>query len=124
MCAAQVPMSAVSRARQDRVRSSTHSGASSNTSSRRLSGGSDTARIIRYGLRHWDGLTRFLDDGRIELDTNIVERSMRPQALTRKKQSLLTNQSLFAADRWTPGGVRGGDQPPGVPSRGSSRHDE
>src|SRR5262249_17908078 len=50
----------------------------------RLSGGSDTARIIRYGLRHWDGLTRFLDDGRIELDTNIVERSMRPQALTRK----------------------------------------
>ena len=50
----------------------------------RLSGGSDTARIIRYGLRHWDGLARFLDDGRIELDTNIVERSMRPQALTRK----------------------------------------
>jgi hypothetical protein len=50
----------------------------------RLSGGSDTARIIRYGLRHWDGLTCFLNDGRIELDTNIVERSMRPQALTRK----------------------------------------
>jgi transposase len=50
----------------------------------RLAGGSDAARIIRYGLRHWDGLTRFLDDGRIELDTNIVERSMRPQALTRK----------------------------------------
>ena len=48
----------------------------------RLSGGSETAKIIRYGLRHWDGLTRFLDDGRIELDTNIVERSMRPQALT------------------------------------------
>lgn len=50
----------------------------------RLSSGSDTAKIIRYGLRHWDGLVRFLDDGRIELDTNIVERSMRPQALTRK----------------------------------------
>jgi hypothetical protein len=26
----------------------------------------------RYGLRHWDGLTRFLDDGWVELDTNIV----------------------------------------------------
>ena len=50
----------------------------------RLAGESDTARIIRYGLKHWDGLIRFLDDGRIELDTNIVERSMRPQALTRK----------------------------------------
>jgi len=47
----------------------------------RLAGGSDMARIIRYGLRHWDGLTRFLHDGRIELDTNIVERSMRPQAM-------------------------------------------
>ena len=50
----------------------------------RLSSGSETAGVIRYGLRHWGGLTRFLDDGRIELDTNIVERSMRPQALTRK----------------------------------------
>jgi hypothetical protein len=34
---------------------------------------------MRYGLRHWGGLTRFIDDGRIELDTNTVERSMRPQ---------------------------------------------
>jgi transposase len=42
------------------------------------------AEAIRYGLNHWNGLVRFLDDGRIELDTNIVERSMRPQALTRK----------------------------------------
>ena len=33
------------------------------------------AEVIRYGLNHWDGLVRFLDDGRIELDTNIVERS-------------------------------------------------
>jgi transposase len=42
------------------------------------------AQAIRYALRHWEGLTRFLDDGRIDLDSNIVERSMRPQALTRK----------------------------------------
>jgi transposase len=50
----------------------------------RLPGGSDTAKAMRYGLRRWSGLACFLDDGRIELDTNIVERSMRPQALTRK----------------------------------------
>lgn len=31
---------------------------------------------IRYGLSRWDGLTRFLDDGRIEMDTNSVERAM------------------------------------------------
>ena len=37
-----------------------------------------TAEAIRYALNHWDGLERFLDDGRIELDTNSVERAMRP----------------------------------------------
>ena len=31
------------------------------------------AEAIRYGLNHWDGLVRFLEDGRIELDTNIVK---------------------------------------------------
>ena len=50
----------------------------------RLPGQSDTAKIIRYAFHHWDGLIRFLDDGRIEMDTNIVERSMRPQSLTKK----------------------------------------
>ena len=50
----------------------------------RLSGKSLTAKAIRYALNHWDGLTRFLDDGRIELDTNIVERSIRPIVLNRK----------------------------------------
>ena len=48
-----------------------------------------TADAIRYALNHWDGLCRFLDDGRIELDNNSVERSMRPVALSRKN-------SLFA----------------------------
>jgi hypothetical protein len=37
-----------------------------------------TAEAIRYALNHWDGLARFVDDGRIELDTNSVERAMRP----------------------------------------------
>ena len=50
----------------------------------RVSGKSVIAEAIRYGLNHWDGLTRFLDDGRIELDTNVVERGMRPIVLNRK----------------------------------------
>jgi len=50
----------------------------------RVSSGAPVADAIRYGLNHWDGLTRFLDDGRIELDTNIVERSIRPLVLNRK----------------------------------------
>ncbi len=50
----------------------------------RLPGRSPTAEAIRYALNHWVGLERFLHDGRIELDSNSVERSMRPIALSRK----------------------------------------
>ena len=50
---------------------------------------SDTAKALRYALRHWDGLTLYLDDGRIEMDTNAVERAMRPIKLNAKN-------SLFA----------------------------
>jgi transposase len=39
---------------------------------------------IRYALSRWQGLTRFLDDGRIEIDSNVVERTIRPIALNRK----------------------------------------
>jgi transposase len=42
------------------------------------------AEAIRYALSRWDGLARFLDDGRIEIDSNVVERSIRPIALNRK----------------------------------------
>ena len=45
---------------------------------------STIAKDIRYGITHWDGLSRYLDDGRIEMDTNTVERSIRPIALNRK----------------------------------------
>jgi transposase len=50
----------------------------------RVSAKATIADEIRYGLNHWDGLTRFLNDGRIELDTNIVERGIRPIVLNRK----------------------------------------
>src|SRR6516165_5076501 len=42
------------------------------------------ADAIRYALSRWDGLTRFLRDGRVELDTNPVERAIRPVAMGRK----------------------------------------
>jgi transposase len=50
----------------------------------KVSQGSTLADAIRYGLNHWDGLCRFLDDGRIEIDSNTVERSIRGIALSRK----------------------------------------
>jgi hypothetical protein len=49
-----------------------------------VSGKSTIAAAIRYALSRWDGLSRFLDDGRIEIDSNVVERSIRPIALGRK----------------------------------------
>jgi hypothetical protein len=47
-------------------------------------GRSPIAEAIRYGLSHWVRLIRFLDNGRIEIDSNTVERSIRPIALNRK----------------------------------------
>lgn len=49
-----------------------------------LPGRGKLAEAMRYALSRWNGLTRFLDDGRIELDTNPVERAIRPVALGRK----------------------------------------
>jgi transposase len=50
----------------------------------RLPGSSPTAGVIRYALNHRDGLERFLEDGRVDLDTNAVERAIRPVVLSRK----------------------------------------
>ena len=45
---------------------------------------SKLAEAIRYTLARWAGLSRFLDDGRVEIDSNAVERAIRPIALNRK----------------------------------------
>lgn len=46
------------------------------------------AEAFRYALSRWNGLWRFLDDGHIEIDSNIAERAIRPLALNRKKRTL------------------------------------
>ena len=50
----------------------------------RVSGKMPVAKAIRYMLSHWDGLCVFLIDGRVELDTNTIERLHRVVATTRK----------------------------------------
>ncbi len=56
----------------------------------RVPGASDLAKAMRYAIRHWPGLivdllrSSTLDDGRVEMDTNVVERAIRPHTLTRK----------------------------------------
>jgi transposase len=59
---------------------------------------SKLAEAIRYALSRWEGLTRFLDDGRIEIDSNTVERSIRPIALNRK--NALFAGSDGGGDNW------------------------
>jgi transposase len=59
---------------------------------------SPLAEAIRYTLGHWDGLTLFLDDGRVEVDSNTVERSQRPIAMGRK--SSLFSGSEGGAESW------------------------
>jgi transposase len=56
------------------------------------------AEAIRYTLSRWDGLSRFIDDGRIEIDSNTVERSIRPIALIRK--NALFAGSDAGAEHW------------------------
>ena len=55
----------------------------------RISGKSKLAEAIRYAISCRAVFERFLADGRIELDSNIVERAIGPQDITRKN-------SLFA----------------------------
>src|SRR5215469_4287842 len=49
-----------------------------------LSRKSQLALAIRYALSHWVALTRYLDDGRLEIDNNAAERALRAVALGRK----------------------------------------
>jgi transposase len=50
----------------------------------KLSKKSDTALAVRYALGRWDALLRYCDDGRIEIDNNAAERSLRAVVLGRK----------------------------------------
>jgi len=51
---------------------------------RSLSTKSETAGAIRYALSHWRALTRYIDDGLLEIDNNSAERALRAVAIGRK----------------------------------------
>src|SRR6185312_5877344 len=56
------------------------------------------AEAIRYALARWAGLCLFLEDGRVEIDSNTVERAIRPLALNRK--NALFAGSDGGAEHW------------------------
>jgi transposase len=51
---------------------------------RSLSSKSETAGAIRYALSRWRALTRYIDDGMLEIDNSAAERALRAVALGRK----------------------------------------
>jgi transposase len=59
---------------------------------RSLSAKSDTAGAIRYALSHWRALTRYVDDGLLEIDNSSAERALRAVSIGRK------NYLFFGAD--------------------------
>jgi hypothetical protein len=73
----------------------------------RIPGRGGLAEAIRYALTRWSALCRFLDDGRIDLDNNPVERAIRPVALGRNYAQLRIMRS------W----LRQGATPQGVDAR-------
>ena len=51
---------------------------------RRVSGKSPLGVAFKYGLVRWESFERFVDDGRLEIDNNTAERSIRPLVLGRR----------------------------------------
>jgi hypothetical protein len=60
--------------------------------SEEVSSKSALGKAVTYMLNHWSGLTAFLKDSRIEVDSNVVERSMKSVALTRKNSLFVGNK--------------------------------
>jgi transposase len=65
---------------------------------RQVSAKAKLGEAIRYALTRWDGLSRFLEDGQVDLDSNTIERSIRPLALNRK--NALFAGSDEGGDNW------------------------
>lgn len=63
------------------------------TSLTRISRKGELAIAIRYSLVRWAALTRYLDDGRLEMTNNAAERAIRPLTLGRRNWTFLGSDS-------------------------------
>lgn len=64
----------------------------------RVAAKSPLGEALKYIARYWDGLCLFLDDGRIEIDNNTVERTISPIALNRKNALFAGHEA--GAENW------------------------
>ena len=58
----------------------------------RVPDGSAIAKAIDYSLNHWQGLSRFLQDGAVPIDNNHIENQMRPWSIGRKNWLFVGSQ--------------------------------
>jgi hypothetical protein len=68
--------------------------------SRRYLPRSAMGQAIDYALSNWPLLGVYLEDGRIEIDNNLVENSIRPTAMCRKRQNSTARKR--AVTKWRP----------------------
>jgi hypothetical protein len=61
---------------------------------------SETAGAIRYALAHWRALTRYVDDGLLEIDNSAAERALRAVALGRNYVQFSIMRSVLGRGRW------------------------
>jgi hypothetical protein len=59
--------------------------------------GTPEYKAIRYTLRHWDALTRFVDDPTLPIDNNLAERLLKAVALGRKNFTSPVRKSVPSA---------------------------
>ncbi len=59
------------------------------------------SQAIDYTLSRWEALTRYLDDGRLEIDNNLCENAIRPTAIGKNYVKLSVMQ------RWRQDSIKG-----------------
>lgn len=57
---------------------------------------SPLGKALFYSIKHWDSLTQYINDGRLEIDNNRSERAIKPFVIGRK--NWLFNSSTKGAD--------------------------
>jgi transposase len=63
-----------------------------------LSPKSETASAIRYALSRWRALTRYIDEGRLEIDNSAAERALRAVALE-SEEALWRRKKRFGVEQ-------------------------
>jgi hypothetical protein len=68
----------------------------------KLSAKTDLAAAMPYAIGRWDALTRYIHNGRVEIDNNAADRSIRGIALGRENYLFAGSDTIAALPRSSP----------------------